>query len=377
MAQDEKSRPGAFKHPSMTKILIAELNRTTHALPKGEEQYEAQTYLSPAGRVVTKVMICGTALEKEDVGKDQPLWRMRITDPSGATQVYAGGMYQPEAAQAIATLELPAFVAVVGKLHLYEPEGAGGNIIISLRPDSISILNNQSRDDFLLDAALSTLRSVRATTEERMNEVAAVYGDKDGKDAYIFVARQALNSLLESFSGPDAPAHDATTQHCDDKAGEDVTKDAGKSDPDIEKKQEGQKSKRGVSTPPPAPPPKLDKKPEPATSSPPSDQKRKATAHPEKEAKVDETKKPARAPSSAPAPVKDKVAQEIDDSIKTVQEVVLQILHEEVQFKYDDLPEMLKKKGVNPLMQDWESAVRKLMKAGYCCEPKNGIIRVV
>lgn len=363
MAQE--TRTGAFKRSSVTKMLIAELNRTTHPLPKGEGQYEAQTYLSPAGRVVAKVMICGTAIQKEDVGKEQPLWRMRITDPSGTTQVYAGGLYQPEAAQAIATLDMPAFVIVVGKLHLYEPEGEGGNIIVSLRPDSISILGNdsQGRDDFLLDAALSTLRSVRAASEDRMKEVIAVYGDKDGKDAYIFVAQQVLESLLtDIFFG----------KKVDQKAGEDKSTD--KSDTGTSGKQDGQKSKQGETSPAP---PTLDKKPAPVESSPsklPEKEKDKgaakkttsASAYPKKDAK-----------EPAPAQVKGKAGKEIDESIKTVQEVVMQVLHEEVQFKYSDLPEMLKKKGVNPLMADWESAVKRLMMEGYCCEPKLGIIRVV
>lgn len=361
MAQE--TRTGAFKRSSVTKMLIAELNRTTHPLPKGEGQYEAQTYLSPAGRVVAKVMICGTAIQKEDVGKEQPLWRMRITDPSGTTQVYAGGLYQPEAAQAIATLDIPAFVVVVGKLHLYEPEGEGGNIIVSLRPDSISILGNdsQGRDDFLLDATLSTLRSVRAASEDMMKRVTTVYGEKEGKDAYIFVARQALESL-----------RDATAQRCDDKAGED--KSTGKSDTGTSGKQDGQKSKQGETSPAP---PTLDKKPAPVESSP--------SKLPEKEKDKGATKKTTSAPAypkkdakePAPAQVKGKAGKEIDESIKTVQEVVMQILHEEVQFKYSDLPEMLKKKGVNPLMADWESAVKRLMMEGYCCEPRLGIIRVV
>lgn len=359
MAQEQ--RTGAFRRSSVTKLLIAELNRTTHALPKGEEQYEAQTYLSPAGRVVAKVMIAGTAIEKEDVGKDQPLWRMRITDPSGTTQVYAGGMYQPDAAQAIATLDLPAFVAVVGKLHLYEPEGEGGNIIVSLRPDSISGIDAKGRDDFLLDAALSTLRSVRAASDEKIKEVTAVYGDKEGKDAYVFVARQTLESL-----------RDATAQRCDENAGED--KSTGKSDTGTSGKQDGQKSKQGETSPAP---PTLDEKPAPVKSSP--------SKLPEKEKDKGAAKKTTSAPAypkkdakePAHAQVKGKAGKEIDESIKTLQEVVMQILHEEVQFKYSDLPELLKKKGVNPLMMDWESAVKRLMREGYCCEPKLGMIRVV
>jgi len=62
---------GTFRRSSVTKMLAAEVSRTTHTLPKGEEQYEAQTYLSPTGRVVAKIMVAGVATEKEDIGKDE------------------------------------------------------------------------------------------------------------------------------------------------------------------------------------------------------------------------------------------------------------------------------------------------------------------
>jgi hypothetical protein len=173
-----------------------------------------------------------------------------------------------------------------------------------------------------------------------------------------------------------APQTALTKPDSNDKVGED--KSTGKSDASTTKqKQDEQKSRQGVSTPPPAPP-KLDEKTMPAASSPPSNnlfsaaksltkKMTSAPAYPKKEKELTEP---------APAPVKGKAGKEIDDSIKTVQEVVMQILQEEVQFKYADLPELLKKKGVNPLMQDWESAVKRLMKKGYCCEPRLGIIRV-
>jgi hypothetical protein len=262
-------------------------------------------------------------------------------------------MYQPEAAQAIATLDLPAFVAVVGKLHLYEPEGAGGNIIVSLRPDSITILSNKGqdskgRDDFLLDAALSTLRSVRSTSDET-----TIYGDKDGKDAYMFVARQALESLLTY----------------DDKAGEEKGKSM--SDADATKKQDKQESTQGATTTSPAPP-KLESGLKPATTSPSPNQKRESPAYPRKEQKKEEKKEPA------PAPAKGKVGKEIDDSIKTVQEVIMDVLKEQRgNVRYGELPELLKLKGVNPLMADWESAVKRLMTEGLICEPRLGVLRQV
>ena len=302
---------GTFKRSSMTKIPIAELTRTTHALPKGTEQYETQTYLSPAGRTIAKVMICGTAIEKEDVGNDSSMWRVRISDPSGTVQIYAG-MYQPEAAAVIAQLEIPCFVSVVGKLHIYEPEE--GNHIVSIRPDSVTIIDGEARDDFILDAALSMLRSVRKTSGETMKKVVDIYGEKDDKDTYIFVARQAIESLL-----PDYGAGDQNNN----KAGE-----------------VNQESKQSQKAPDSAP---LDSKPRTSPSS------------------FQET---------------DKTDKSIDSGIKTVQEVVLEILIEKGTVKYEDIPEMLKDRGINPNMVDWTSAVKRLMNEGRCCEPKTGTLRV-
>ncbi len=227
MTQENKQ----FKRSPVTKMLIAELTRTTHVLPRGEGQYEAQTYMTPTGRTIAKIIIAGAAIEKEDVGKDQTMWRLRISDPSGTIQVYAG-TYQPEAVQVIAMLEIPSFVAVVGKMHLYQPED--GNVIVSIRPDSVTPIDVASRDSLIFDASLSILRSIRGITDDKMKEVADIYGEKDGKEAYILVARQAIEGLLESFSDR-APAQ---VHHEAEKVAPEAAQAPGKADKKKEKKTE-------------------------------------------------------------------------------------------------------------------------------------------
>lgn len=350
MSQEKETK--TFKRAGVTKIPIAELIRTTHALPKGSEQYEAQTYLSPAGRTIAKVMICGTAIEKEDVGKDSSLWRLRVADPSGTVQVYAG-IYQTEAAAVIAQLDVPCFVSVVGKLNIYEPED--GSHIVSIRPDSVTVIDGKTRDDFILDAALSLIRSVRKMDDETMKKVVGIYGEKDDKETYIFVARQAIESLgldLNVYNqGRSYNVHIGDMRN-DDKAGEARTK---------QDKQESKQSQKA----PDSVPPKLDSKLEPAEASPSS-----SSAYPGKsEGKADKKKEPMQ-------DSKGKTSKSIESSIKTVQEVILDILTEKGTVKYEDLPELLKARGVNPLMMDWTSAVKRLMNEGCCCEPKIGVLRV-
>jgi RPA family protein len=317
-----------FKRAHVTKILIAEAVRTTHDLPRGEGQYEAQTYRTPTGRIISKVMIAGVAVEKEDVGKDQSMWRLRVSDPSGAMHVYAG-TYQPEAAQVIAQLEIPAFVAVVGKLNLYKPEAEDGNVIVSIRPDSVTLIDGVARDNLILDASLSTLKSLRKTTDETRKEIANIYGEKDGKEAYILVARQAIESLepiSEKIHSAPAQVHDET----------------GEATPE----------EKPVAKAPSSPPP-------PQASAP---------AYPGKADKKKEKEKEKR---------KELDKTGIDDAIQTVQEVILGLLQEKGTIKYQDIPDLLKERGVNPNMVDWTSAVKRLMQEGMCCEPRLGTLRVV
>uniref|UniRef100_A0A6H1ZTJ3 Uncharacterized protein n=1 Tax=viral metagenome TaxID=1070528 RepID=A0A6H1ZTJ3_9ZZZZ len=331
-----------FKRSSVTKMLAAEVTRTTHALPKGEEQYESQTYLSPTGRTVAKIMVAGVATEKEDIGKDQSLWRLRISDPSGAIGVMAG-MYQPEAMQAIAQLEIPSYVAIVGKLNVYEPES--GSHIVSIRPDSVTIIDGKNRDDLVLDAALSTARSIKKTMAdpEIMKRVTEAYEGGHDKAAYVLVVQQALESLLPA---PSTEKQEPAPK--DQKPEGAVTKTNGNDKAGEEKK---------------TPADKETKKPD----------KKETNGQPASPPKTKETEKPAK--KSSPSSNKGKAEKEIDESIKTIQEVVLEVLKEKREVVYSDLPDLLRNKGINPLMMDWESAVKRLMQEGLCYEPKLGRLK--
>lgn len=336
---------GTFRRASVTKMLAAEVSRTTHDLPKGEEQYEAQTYLSPTGRVVAKIMVAGVATEKEDIGKDQSLWRMRVVDTSGAIGVMAG-IYQPEAAQVITQLEIPCHVVIVGKLNIYEPEP--GSHIVSIRPDSVTIIDGKTRDDLILDAALSTARSIKKTMAdpEVMKRVNEAYMSGHDEEAYMLVAQQAIESLLPNLLSTDKsltknddktpPACDATAERCNDKAGGDKVTPPPAGDKNQPKKKEPKEK--------PAEPPKTKKEEKPAEKSSPSPNPKVGT---------------------------------IENEIKTIQEVVLEVMKEKREIVYTDLPDLLRNKGVNPNMMDWESAVKRLMQEGLVCEPKLGRLKAI
>ena len=83
-----------------------------------------------------------------------------MVDPTGTFFIMAGS-YQPEAMQQIARIEPPAFVAVVGKPNVYEtPDGA---VLISVRCESVTAVDKDTRDRWVLDCARATLDRIGRT----------------------------------------------------------------------------------------------------------------------------------------------------------------------------------------------------------------------
>jgi RPA family protein len=76
------------------------------------------------------------------------------------------GSYQPEAMQQLARIEPPAFVAVVGKPNLFTTQD--GNCLVSVRTESITVVDRETRDLWVLDTARSTLDRLDAfgTTDD-------------------------------------------------------------------------------------------------------------------------------------------------------------------------------------------------------------------
>ncbi len=149
-----------FSREVARRIFIEELKSSNYSFRDGEDQhqYAPQYLLTPTGAKCNRVFLVGTLTEKDDIGGDTEYWRGRVVDPTGSILIYAG-QYQPEAAQILANIEAPAFVAVVGKPNLYQTED--GNIIISVRAESIQPVDEMTRNQWIMDTA--------RRTQERLN----------------------------------------------------------------------------------------------------------------------------------------------------------------------------------------------------------------
>jgi RPA family protein len=191
-----------YKKTPTIRMLAREVVDTIVELQSGQkDSYQPTIYLSPTGAEVNRVLIAGTAVEKEDVGSDSSFWRVRVVDPTGAIIVYAG-QYQPEAAKVIQKLEVPSFVIVSGKLSHYTPE-QGGDTVVSVRAESIATVTLELRDHALSDIANHTVRRIATALTDKLVQNHYPHYDFG---TFIKCIKTMLDQILEEqASSVDAP----------------------------------------------------------------------------------------------------------------------------------------------------------------------------
>jgi len=134
------------------RIFAGELNSSSLE-KKGDDEKSPSYLITPLGATVNRVLVAGVLLEKENSGtEEEPMWRGRIQDVVGNYFINVG-KFQPEAAAAMADLETPSFVAVVGKVKTYSPEE--GRVYVTVRPEHIINISDETRNLWVLEAAQS------------------------------------------------------------------------------------------------------------------------------------------------------------------------------------------------------------------------------
>ena len=176
------------------RIFAREFRESNLTFKDGDDQYSPQYLLTPTGAKVNRIFIVGTLVEKEDIGTDSEYWRGRVSDPTGSFLVYAG-QYQPEAAQVLSECETPAFVAIVGKPSTYT--NAEGSVLTSVRPESISLVDGDTRDQWVLDTAQRTLERLQQLDSEATNSLKAREHYDIDKSQYMMMVKDVLLSLKD------------------------------------------------------------------------------------------------------------------------------------------------------------------------------------
>jgi RPA family protein len=170
------------------RVFAKELRDTEIVLDKDENDSYAVTYvMTPTGAKVNRVFVVGTLTEIEDIGSDSEYWRARVQDPTGVHIVYAG-QYQLEAARVLSEVEIPAILAIVGKAAVYEPDNGG--VVVSIRPETVTVVDSVARDTWVYQTAQQTLDRIRRLEADSPDTISDM-------KPYREMVRASLAELIE------------------------------------------------------------------------------------------------------------------------------------------------------------------------------------
>lgn len=190
------------------RLFSSELNTATYEV-KGTDEKSPSYVVTRLGAMVNRVLIAGVLTEKENVGSDdEPMWRGRIQDLASGNFFINVGRYQPDAAAAIADLETPAFVAVVGKVRTYTTDDQ--RVFVSVRPERIVKIDENIHAQWVLDAAKSTWtrlgnmrRALKMGDPSEKDLISNGFSKKDAKGVLV---------ALEQYDEPNSVPYLKTVQ---------------------------------------------------------------------------------------------------------------------------------------------------------------------
>jgi uncharacterized protein len=192
-ANDMPRREGSFEREPARRVFAGELRECRYQFKDGDDEKSPTFVLLPTGERCNRIFLIGTLTEKTRQGEQNIFYRGRVVDPTGTSFIMAGS-YQPEAMQQLAKIETPAFVAVIGKPSLYQkPDGA---VMVSVRVESITVVDKETRDLWVLDAAERTLDRIEAFRIGATKDIATAKEQYPAMDPAVF-HRMAYDALAQ------------------------------------------------------------------------------------------------------------------------------------------------------------------------------------
>lgn len=177
------------------RVFSSEFNQATYTFKESDEERAPIFALLPTGATANRVFVVGTLTETEDVGADDEYWQGRVVDPVGTFFVYAG-QYQASEMETLRDAETPVYVAITGKPRVYETDDGDENV--SLRPESITVVDEETRQRWVVETAERTLERIERfdDTENKFAELARDHYDVS-MNRFRDLTIQALESLEE------------------------------------------------------------------------------------------------------------------------------------------------------------------------------------
>jgi len=233
-----------MKRQTAWRVFAGEFNDSTVEI-KGEGEMAPSFVVTPLGAKVNRLFIIGVLTDVENISEDGELVRAHISDPTGVFTLYSG-QYQQEATNALSDIEVPAFVAVIGKARTYTPEDGG--LYVSIRPERIMEVTADARDKWILETCKNTKDRIEAFLEAtQMNESGANDLKKLGFSQEL---TEGISTALENYQNVDLKKYVSLIQESLQyiKPGKETLPDTKIEEKTKEKKETKQKVKKTEET---------------------------------------------------------------------------------------------------------------------------------
>lgn len=150
-----------MKRQTAWRVFAGEFNDSTYEI-KSEGEMNPSFVITPLGAKVNRIFIIGVLTDVENISEDGGLVRAHISDPTGVFTIYSG-QYQKDVTDNLIKIEVPTFVAVIGKARTYSPEE--GTVYVSIRPEKIMEVSADIRDKWILETCKNTKDRIEAFIE--------------------------------------------------------------------------------------------------------------------------------------------------------------------------------------------------------------------
>ncbi len=161
----ESDQGGAGRREVAYRLFASEFDDADFSYSESDEERAPNYVVTPTGARVNRLFLVGVLTEIETVSEDY--LRARVVDPTGPFVVYAG-QYQPDALAFLERADPPLFVAVTGKARTYQPEDTD-TVYTSVRPESISEVDADTRDRWVVGTAEQTVDRVARAAEAKLS----------------------------------------------------------------------------------------------------------------------------------------------------------------------------------------------------------------
>jgi uncharacterized protein len=186
-----------MKREPAWRIFAAEYNDAALEI-KGSGEKVPSYVVTPLGSKVNRVFIAGVLTDVENVSEGGEYLRAHLSDPTGVFTIYSG-QYQQEATNKLQSIEVPAFVAIIGKVRTYIPEE--GTLYVSLRPELVREVNAEARDRWIIETCMQTKQRISAILEAQKMTQPNVYDLK--KLGYNRELSEGIVAALKKYGAVD------------------------------------------------------------------------------------------------------------------------------------------------------------------------------